>query len=429
MKIKNYKDVDLELINENYKDLSPTIKGKEEKDEYFDIDSIDTYQEEIIEDDTYKDDLVMQLDIKQNEIELDTGKEIIEVVVFEELDTMLSKDYNSLKELNLEVEVLNNIDKNNALTKEAKNLEDEFIHLFNRLKELFKKYDNIYKDLDYCELKKIDTEYIKYLINDYSSFLDKYTLKKIISPAILEEYIDIINTLINLDKKKNNLEEKIEEKKEKHNIDNIAFSKMKNEYVKLETINDNVSLKNKDIEKELKKINDLIKNSESIKETVEYKKKLSFSLNKVIKGNILLSVSNMFPPTKKGNILRIGFMIMGINNLKNVIKEQEVKEIKNLYDVIDYSKKIENNTYNINDLVENIDDACKNIDEIRKKIKYEFKHYIDKIDDVKDLLININKLEKELNIKKEIALNYNNEFQKTLNENNEKVKKLDRYND
>ena len=429
MKIKNYKDVDLELINENYKDLSPTIKGKEEKDEYFDIDSIDTYQEEIIEDDTYKDDLVMQLDIKQKEIELDTGKEIIEVVVFEELDTMLSKDYNSLKELNLEVEVLNNIDKNNALTKEAKNLEDEFIHLFNRLKELFKKYDNIYKDLDYCELKKIDTEYIKYLINDYSSFLDKYTLKKIISPDILEEYIDIINTLINLDKKKNNLEEKIEEKKEKHNIDKIAFSKMKNEYVKLETINDNVSLKNKDIEKELKKINDLIKNSESIKETVEYKKKLSFSLNKVIKGNILLSVSNMFPPTKKGNILRIGFMIMGINNLKNVIKEQEVKEIKNLYDVIDYSKKIENNTYNINDLVENIDDACKNIDEIRKKIKYEFKHYIDKIDDVKDLLININKLEKELNIKKEIALNYNNEFQKTLNENNEKVKKLDRYND
>ena len=429
MKIKNYKDVDLELINENYKDLSPTIKGKEEKDEYFDIDSIDTYQEEIIEDDTYKDDLVMQLDIKQNEIELDTGKEIIEVVVFEELDTMLSKDYNSLKELNLEVEVLNDIDKDNALTKEAKNLEDEFIHLFNRLKELFKKYDNIYKDLDYCELKKIDTEYIKYLINDYSSFLDKYTLKKIISPAILEEYIDIINTLINLDKKKNNLEEKIEEKKEKHNIDNIAFSKMKNEYVKLETINDNVSLKNKDIEKELKKINDLIKNSESIKETVEYKKKLSFSLNKVIKGNILLSVSNMFPPTKKGNILRIGFMIMGINNLKNVIKEQEVKEIKNHYDVIDYSKKIENNIYNINDLVENIDDACKNIDEIRKKIKNEFKHYIDKIDDVKDLLININKLEKELNIKKEIALNYNNEFQKTLNENNEKVKKLDRYND
>ena len=429
MKIKNYKDVDLELINENYKDLSPTIKGKEEKDEYFDIDSIDTYQEEIIEDDTYKDDLVMQLDIKQNEIELDTGKEIIEVVVFEELDTMLSKDYNSLKELNLEVEVLNDIDKDNALTKEAKNLEDEFIHLFNRLKELFKKYDNIYKDLDYCKLKKIDTEYIKYLINDYSSFLDKYTLKKIISPAILEEYIDIINTLINLDKKKNNLEEKIEEKKEKHNIDNIAFSKMKNEYVKLETINDNVSLKNKDIEKELKKINDLIKNSESIKETVEYKKKLSFSLNKVIKGNILLSVSNMFPPTKKGNILRIGFMIMGINNLKNVIKEQEVKEIKNHYDVIDYSKKIENNIYNINDLVENIDDACKNIDEIRKKIKNEFKHYIDKIDDVKDLLININKLEKELNIKKEIALNYNNEFQKTLNENNEKVKKLDRYND
>lgn len=424
---KDFKDVDLIDINVKIVDLSPIIKEKEnDNDEYIDVEkiSIETKQQEIKdEDEVYNDDLedITIPSDKTNEINISSTNEVLEVVIFEELDTMIKTDYNILEESNLEVDLLNKKEEDSNLVEEVKELEKEIEKLIEKFKQLTKKYDDIYENIDYKEIRKISEEYFKYLIDDYA------TIKNIISKELLEEYVSVVNKIIEIENKKDNLKEKIENKKDKLNIRDYDFEKMKDAYTEIDKVTDNIKDINDELNKSLSNIKELLKDSVKIDKNIEYQKKLSLNVGNAIKGSILLGSSKLFPPTRKGNMFKIAFMIIGTSKLSNLIKEEKKEKITYEFDIKNYEKDITNNIINVDNVINDIENAFIDVDYIRKTIKNDFKEYTDQIPEYKELIKNINRLEKELNIQKEIAKNYSNEFKKSLQENNEKIKRLDKY--
>ena len=431
---KDFKDVDLEDINVKIISISPpTIDNRDEEEkEYIDVESIsididnNKHDNELYNDDL--EDITIPIDKNDSvDINLSPTNKILEIVTYEELDKMIKTDCLNLKELELEITILNSKEEDLVSLKQIKDLEKELDKLIEKFQKLTKTYDNIYENIDYKYIREISEDYFKYLIDDYNSFLDKDLINNTISKELIDEYISIVNAIIDIENKKDKLKIKINEKKTKFNIRDKEFDKIKDEHSKIDKITDNIESINKDFDKSLNNIKDLLKNNIDIQKNIEYQKKLSLNIGNAIKGSILIGSSKLFPPTKKGNMFRIAFMIIGISKLSNLIKEEKKEKITYKIDINNYEKEISNNILNVNNVIDDIENAFIDIDYIRKTLKKDFKDFIDIIPEYKELIKNINKLEKELDIQKDIAKNYSNEFKKSLQENNEKIKRLDKY--
>lgn len=396
--------VEDDLVNDDYIDEAP-----------YNMDVVDTIE-------------VEETDTKDNFSDIETP-ELLEVVFFEELDSMLKIDYHDLEEINLEIKILNEKEEDVALKDEIKQLKSELESIIKKFEAIAKKYDFVYETLDYDKIREMNSYYIKDLIDDYKEALNNDELldEKFQAIQDIEEYVGILNTIIEIENKKDSLQEKVDEKLDKFEIRDEELEKLKNDYYSIDKINDVVTNFNESQAKSLSNIRQLIDKSINVGKKIEYKKELSFNINNAFMGSLLIASTPFIPSTRKGNLLRIGLIIMGISKLSSIVKTEDKEEITFDFDISSYEKEINNSIAGIRNVIDDIDNAFQDIDFLRKRIKEECGEYINEVPEAKELIKNINKVEKELTIQQEIAKNYSNEFSATLQENNEKIKKLDKY--
>lgn len=410
-------------------------------------DSPSTVVEEVLEedlyDDSYTDDVVYDYDAEltdSEETKDDDFKEsfsdieapeLLEVVVFEELDSMIKVDYNDLERINLEINVLNEKEEDALLLDEIKQLKAELEQIIKRFEALANKYDFVYGSLDYEKIRQMSSYYIKDLINEYKDALENDDLldEKFESLKDIEEYIGVINTIIEIENKKDCLQEKIDEKLDRFEIRDEEFEKMKEDYYSIDKINDVVTSFNKSQAQTLNTIKQLVDKSINIEKKTDYKRVLSLNMGNALVGTLLIASTPLIPPTRRGNLFRIGLMVMGISRLNSVVNTHEKEEVTFDYNITNYEKELNDGIVSIRNVIKDIDNAFADISLLRQRIKEEFAEYINDVPEVKELMKNINKVEKELTIQQEIAKSYSNEFSMTLQENNEKIKKLEKYQD
>lgn len=415
----NILKLNVKVVKDAPSDVYPVVLDEEiHTDEYIDDVVYDIESEEILDFDEPKESL--------EDIET---PQLLDIVVFEELDSMLKVDYYNLERINLEINVLNEKEEDIALLDEIKWLKDELNRLIKQFDAIAKKYDFVYENLDYDKIRQMNSYYIKDLIDEYKNALAKDDMldKKFDAIKDIEEYIGVVNTIIEIENKKDSIQDKIDEKLERFEIRDDEFEKMKESYFSIDKVNDVVTRFNNNQAQNLKNIKQLIDKAMSVEKKTEYKKVLSLNMGNALLGTLLIASSPLIPPTRRGNLFRIGLMVVGISRLNSVVNTQEKEEVKFDFNITSYEKELNDGIVSIKNVISDIDNAFCDICLLRQKIKEEFAEYINEIDEVKELMKNINKVEKELTIQQEIAKSYTNEFSLTLQENNEKVKKLDKY--
>lgn len=361
---------------------------------------------------------------KKNIIDEIESPEVLELIIFEELDSMIKVDHYELEEIKFEIEILNDKEEDALLLKEIKDLQKQLDEIISHFEKIQNKYENFYEYIDYNKIRQIDSLYMKDLLDDYKNFLkdDRLLDDNLQSIEDIEEYIGIIENIIEVEQQKEKIKDKIDDKLNKFDIRDSEFDKIKDQYLSVDKINDFVTKFNKEQAANLDKLKSLIDKSISIEKRTE----VTVNLCNLVMGTLLLASTSLIPPTKTGNILRMGLMVASIVKINNIIKREEKEEINLNFDIRSYEYEMNSSIEGITNIIKNIDNAFRDIDLIRKNIKKELGDYVDAIPEFKELYKNLNQVEKALMIQQGIAKNYSNEFSRTLHENNDKIKKLDK---
>jgi len=261
-----------------------------------------------------------------------------------------------------------------------------------------------------------------YVVNGKQGLDNSTTLNQIHE---IEEFIDIINNIIEIEKQKDIVQESIDSKLVDFSIRDEDFVKLQDQYTNIEGINTALDKYNLDIEAMLNSLNEKIANSEEITRRIEVTTEMVPDLNRMMQATILLASSRMIPPTPAGNLFRATLFISAAHMLASAFtpRTEEREIIKTT--VTDYSKDILNSKDSIKDVLGSVEDAFSKIDYMKDTFEKEFSQFKNQIPEYDELLKNIFAIEKELTRQQAIAYDYSNRFDQALALNNQKVKKME----
>ena len=376
----------------------------------------------------------IQIDIEKietkipNEIfeESENKEEEIEVKIIDALEVILKEDLYELEELEYEFKVLNEKQDAEVDYEKIERLKEELQELLRKFEIIKEKYD-FYKYSDKKDYIELDDKFIYDLIIEYKKETGENTLITQINEQVekIEEYIGIIEKIITIEKDTDTLEADLDEKLEKYEIRDEEFERLKIEYENIDDINNLVDTFNRKQDEIIRDLEYKIETSEKITKDIETTTSYVTNFNRLIQMAILISMSKKIPPTPTGNILKTTLMLSAINAATNFITKKETSRVITKVKYTDYSKSIKKAMNDTSSIITKIDDAFIDIQTINGTFEKECEEYKDQIKDYDKLIKNLNKVEIELKEKQRIAKKYNNKFNKILNINNQKVKKLE----
>lgn len=349
----------------------------------------------------------------------------VESSTLDEIEIMLKRNWHELENIRYELNIIKEQEEKETDTKEVE-------ILLERLEKLIKKLEEIKKDFYNKNFKEIykshnSDAYIMHLINEYKDAIknDDRSNASILQIKQIEEYINIIDEIIDIEKETDKLNYTLEDKKEEYNIRDDEFEDLKDSYYDIEKEEKFITSFLKEQDYILKEIDEKVKNSTTITKTVEYKSELVINYTKLLKATLLLATANMFPPTRKGNALRAGLMVSSVFNFANVVSPR-IREDKTITKVryIDYSDVIHNQMDSLNNITSSIKQAIEIIKVLKSDFAKEFSEYAKVIPEFNNMMLKLNDIEKELIIKNDIIKDYNQRLDETLSKNNVKVKSL-----
>lgn len=357
--------------------------------------------------------------------------ELLQISIIEEIDNLLRNDAYDLRDIKYRIEVLNQQEKDEVLLENIEKIQKELEDLIRRFDEIKKKYEYAYSNISIKDIDMINDLNLGFSISDYivngKEGLDNSTTLDQIHE--IEEFIDIINNIIEIEKQKDMVQESVDNKLIDYSIRDEEFDKLQDQYANVEGINAALDKYNLDIDAMLKTLNEKIANSEEITRRIEVTTEIVPDLNRIMQATILLASSKMVPPTPAGNLFRATLFISAAHMLATAFTPRtEEREIVRTT-VTDYSKDILNSKDSIKDVLGNIEDAFSKISYMKDTFEKEFSEFKNQIPEYDELIKNIFSIEKELTRQQTIAYDYSNRFDQALAINNEKVKKLEYEND
>ena len=421
-KIKEY-DTDLSVKKRKNKETKEIVIIKDGKKQIIKVDiklpikqeiNLDK-KEEVIDTHPIKEDnntienIVKKEEVKENKQEkLDKlkARKIIDVYEKELKDIRYE-----LRELIFEYNVLKDESEKIVLSKEAEEILDKLNDVIERIEKLKSKIK--IEDLD-----KYDDNYIYTLIEDYlNEFKDKKIIKEIKDSNL---YILISSKLEELDKKKDKLKDKVNNKKEDLEEKEIEFDKLKEKYNSLDKFNNDIKDFYDKQELLLREIKEKIDKSTTITEKVETEFKYMHMQSLTLLQRIKLLMG--IPGKRSAKALGI---INGsfLNFTKNILNPEIVTKKYKVITVTDYSKDIESSIKSIDDALSLLNKNSKQIDSLIYKIKTDYKEYIGVIKECDLLLSNLEKIKNDIKEKEYEMERMKKEQEKELERNNAKVLK------
>ena len=333
--------------------------------------------------------------------------------IIEEYQKHLKSIRKDLKSLIYEYKVIDNEERNINTSSEAE-------ELLNKLNTILIKLDKLKTKYSIDSIERYDQNYIQVLIEDYiKEFKSRNFVKEVKNSEL---YILISEKLDELYNKKEELEEKINTKKNKLLITEEELEKLKEKYNEFDKFNIKLLEFQNEQDKILKEMHEQLKNAVTVEEKVEIRlkamNKQTKKLLNIIGVQLLLPVPNQLKKVVTSTALYMYY-------LKGMIKpELETKKYK-VIKVEDYTDSINKNIESLDEIEKMINRTSKEIEKIIRDFKDEYKEYIGKHNQVNELLNNFERIKYEIKDREEEIKNIKKEQQKELEKNKEKVKTLD----
>ncbi|MBQ1551138.1 MAG: hypothetical protein IIZ67_03460 [Bacilli bacterium] len=304
------------------------------------------------------------------------------------------------------------VDRNNKLqTKE------EAEKLLDSLNKLIKKIDELKKKLDIPDSDKYDETYLYAIAEEYmKEFSNNKPIKEIKSSPL---YISISEKVKELDKAKNKLKKTIDDNKKSLGIKEAQVEKLKSNYDKMSDFDKKMDDFTTQAEKELKDVEDKVKNSVDIKREMEYRVVEANRMSRLLVG--LMAVEAMLPTnrsTKRAALIATAGAYV-LNRLLNRRRVQVRENVK--VTVKDYSERIEKDLDKIEDVQKNLSKNCAELDKIISLLENDYKNVVSANSEYKELLINLKIIKSNLQEKEYDLKRINDDTKKSLDENNHKV--------
>lgn len=304
------------------------------------------------------------------------------------------------------------VDRNNKLqTKE------EAEKLLDSLNKLIKKIDELKKKLNIPDSDKYDETYLYAIAEEYmKEFSNNKPIKEIKSSPL---YISISEKVKELDKAKNKLKKTIDDNKKSLGIKEAQVEKLKSNYDKMSDFDKKMDSFTTQAEKELKDVEDKVKNSVDIKREMEYRVVEANRMSRLLVG--LMAVEAMLPTnrsTKRAALIATAGAYV-LNRLLNRRRVQVRENVK--VTVKDYSERIEKDLDKIEDVQKNLSKNCKELDKIISLLENDYKKVVSANSEYKELLINLKIIKSNLQEKEYDLKRINDDTKKSLDENNHKV--------
>ena len=247
----------------------------------------------------------------------------LELSIIGAVEKIIKEDIYELEKIEYELEVLKEKEDKEENVEEVQKLKEELQELIKKLEQIKEKYEYLPYDSNLSLL--IDDEYIYSLVSEYKDTMKDEKIVESINSDIrkIEEYISIIDKIINIEKEEENLDKLIDEKMDDLDIRDLEFEKMKEDYTDIEAIDKYIQDFSYDQEKIINELNRKIQDSISIQTKIEKEINLVPQFNKLIEAALLIAASKKLPPTLGGNLMKANLMVNAIFIASNFIKTEE----------------------------------------------------------------------------------------------------------
>lgn len=326
-----------------------------------------------------------------------------------------------LKDVKIELKKL--IYEYNVLQQASEDLTDskEAEEILYQLSIIIKKIEELKSKMK-IDIKDLETD--AYLTDIVDQYMDEFKNKNIVSEIKDSDlYIMIAEKLEEVTEKTGTLTNKVEDTKDKLELDESQFDKLKESYYNFENFNNQLIAFQSEQDFLLKDLEKKVSESTSITEQVQYRVQLMNRQNRRLLQMIALPM--LIPGNRSARAIAsatAAYLYFMRNLLNPRLREQRYRIIS----VIDYSSEIERNISKIEDAATSISKTSNKLEEMIRKIEVDFKDYLNDIPECRELLSNLNKLLSDLKEKEEELQKTKQEQEKLLETNNQKVKTLPR---
>lgn len=296
---------------------------------------------------------------------------------------------------------------------------EEAAELLDRLNAFIKKIEELKNALAIPDVDKYDDNYLYTLIQDYMEEFNNQNFVSEIKDSNL--YIMISNKLIELDTKRDKLQEKIEERKEVLEIDEKRLEELKENYYDSEKINKDLLNFQATQDQVLDEINKKLAEATTIKERVEVQSRGMARQSRRLM--TMLAASMLLPGARSArNIATLTATYLYF--MRNVMNPQTVSRRYKVVNTVDYHQDIEKSLSQLDDVNALLKKTSQQLDRTIKEVEKDFAEYINVIPECKELLQNLEKVKDELKEKEYELARIKEEQEKSLEKNNAKVKSL-----
>ena len=326
-----------------------------------------------------------------------------------------------LKDVKIELKKL--IYEYNVLQQASEDLTDskEAEEILYQLSIIIKKIEELKSKMK-IDIKDLETD--AYLTDIVDQYMDEFKNKNIVSEIKDSDlYIMIAEKLEEVTEETGKLTNKVEDTKDKLELDESQFDKLKESYYNFENFNNQLIAFQSEQDFLLKDLEKKVSESTSITEQVQYRVQLMNRQNRRLLQMIALPM--LIPGNRSARAVAsatAAYLYFMRNLLNPRLRQQRYRIIS----VIDYSSEIERNISKIEDAATSISKTSNKLEEMIRKIEVDFKDYLNDIPECRELLSNLNKLLSDLKEKEEELQKTKQEQEKLLETNNQKVKTLPR---
>lgn len=408
--------IDEDIVEEIKEQVKAEIREKEEK----------TYDEDIDYNHVFPE--VLEVSLSDEQVPPAIEKpELLQISIIEEIDNLLRNDDYDLRDIKYKIEVLNEQQEDEVLLENIEKIQKELEELIKRFNEIKKKYDYAYstisiKDIDAINDIDLGASISDYIVNGKNGIDNSNTLDQI---QEIEEFIDIINNIIEIEKQKDIVEDSVDNKLVDFSIRDEEFIKLQDQYANIDGINSLIDRYNSEIDAIFTDLDRKIDDSVEITRRIEATTEIVPNLNRMMQATVLLASTQMIPPTPAGNLFRASLFVTAAHMMATAFTPRtEEREVVRTT-VTDYSKDIINSKGMVKGVINDIDNAFSEISYMKDTFEKELGQYRNQIPEYDKFIKNIFAIEKELERQQFIAYDYSNKFDYALVENNQKVKRLE----
>ncbi len=319
------------------------------------------------------------------------------------------------------VDLKNLIYEYNVLVEESDKVYEskEAEELIEKLNMIIKKMEELEAKIQIPEISKVEDNYLYTLIEEYiEEFKNKRFVEEVKDSDL---YILISEKLEELDREKEKLSKKLEQKRENLKLDEEKLDKLKDQYEKFDSFNTNLLKFQSEQDFILKALEEKVAHATKESEKVEIKVKGLEQQSKSLLA--LLAMQKMIPGPKSAKKVALATAAYLIFMRKLLRPRLETKRYR-IIEVTDYSKDIE---YSIEQLQKNetlLKKSSSELERLMDTFQKDYKEYFGILPECDKLLVNLEMVKDSLKEKEFELKRITKDQQKNLEKNNEKIKKM-----